>query len=169
MRHGLGCGAAGQHHPCPACDRLSLACSSGRPCKTVSVWLCQMCQTGKPARLVAFYAADAAQRTRHTTVSSAKWRQQPQHVMPLGFCSLMHAGRPSAIVGDDSYLPLHVRYAAQIAHGILMVAAFCVFMPAGIVVARHKWMFANKEVGHLRTQQRLPVHTCWVYIFWSSG
>jgi hypothetical protein len=51
------------------------------------------------------------------------------------------------VSADDSYLPLHVRYAAQIAHGVLMVFACCVFMPAGMVIARHKWLFANKKVG----------------------
>jgi hypothetical protein len=65
-------------------------------------------------------------------------------------------GRSTVLVADDSYLPMHVRYAAQIAHGILMVAACCVLMPAGVVVARHRWLFADREVGGHCTEWGTP-------------
>lgn len=69
-----------------------------------------------------------------------------------------YAGRLTSLVVDDSYLPMHVRYAAQIAHGTLMVLAFCVFMPAGVVVARHKWLFTHTEV-RLRPDSAPESHT----------
>jgi hypothetical protein len=36
--------------------------------------------------------------------------------------------------------------AAQVAHGALMLVAFCVLMPAGMLLARHKWLFGDSEV-----------------------
>jgi hypothetical protein len=36
--------------------------------------------------------------------------------------------------------------AAQIAHGALMLVAFCALMPAGMLLARHKWLFGDSEV-----------------------
>jgi hypothetical protein len=46
--------------------------------------------------------------------------------------------------------PNPVRSAARLAHGVLLAIAFCVFMPAGLLVARHKWIFAGRygEVWH---------------------
>ncbi|WIA34838.1 hypothetical protein OEZ86_013136 [Tetradesmus obliquus] len=39
--------------------------------------------------------------------------------------------------------------AAQIAHGVLMLVAFCALMPAGMLLARHKWLFGDSEAGRL--------------------
>ncbi|WIA14655.1 hypothetical protein OEZ85_003157 [Tetradesmus obliquus] len=39
--------------------------------------------------------------------------------------------------------------AAQIAHGALMLVAFCALMPAGMLLARHKWLFGDSEAGRL--------------------
>eukprot|EP00879_Flechtneria_rotunda_P005969 GHRR01006276.1.p1 GENE.GHRR01006276.1~~GHRR01006276.1.p1 ORF type:complete len:490 (+),score=119.55 GHRR01006276.1:235-1704(+) len=43
---------------------------------------------------------------------------------------------------------------AVLAHGALMLLAFIVFMPLGALVARHKWLFGNKEV------RQCTVHCC---------
>ncbi|KAF6260840.1 hypothetical protein COO60DRAFT_838197 [Scenedesmus sp. NREL 46B-D3] len=44
--------------------------------------------------------------------------------------------------------------AAQIAHGALMLVAFCALMPAGMLLARHKWLFGDSEAGRLPSSWR---------------
>jgi hypothetical protein len=34
-----------------------------------------------------------------------------------------------------------VKYAKHIAHGALMIAAFCLIMPSAALLARHRWLF----------------------------
>lgn len=61
----------------------------------------------------------------------------------MGSLSLnMVSGQASAVSGAGSL--------AQVAHGVLMLLAFCFMMPSAALLARHKWRFIDPKVGLAR-------------------
>lgn len=50
-----------------------------------------------------------------------------------------------AVAATDNLLQQRIRMV--IVHAALMLLAFVVLMPAGVMLARHKWMFGGPKVG----------------------
>jgi hypothetical protein len=56
------------------------------------------------------------------------------------------AGGSAGSISDDSSTTARRQLAYRVAHGVLMLAAFVLLMPAAALLARHKWLFGDKKV-----------------------
>jgi hypothetical protein len=61
----------------------------------------------------------------------------------MGYVNVKLAGG-GATVGDNAAASMQLRY--RVAHGAMMLAAFVLLMPVAALIARHKWLFGDKEV-----------------------
>jgi hypothetical protein len=62
----------------------------------------------------------------------------------MGYVNINLAGG-GATVGDNAAASKQLSY--RVAHGAMMLAAFVLLMPGAALIARHKWLFGDKEVG----------------------
>lgn len=67
------------------------------------------------------------------------------HHSGRGSLSISLTGGSAVVDADDST----AGDAFRIAHGALMLAAFVLMMPTAVLMARHKWMFGDKQVRRL--------------------
>lgn len=51
-----------------------------------------------------------------------------------------------ATLGDGGAATANTQLTYRVAHGVMMLAAFVLLMPAAALIARHKWLFGDKEV-----------------------
>jgi hypothetical protein len=70
---------------------------------------------------------------------------------------------PAGDAGDDSEEEDGSNEEAlTIAHGALMLVAFVVLMPAAVIMARHKWLYGDKEVRPCTEKGTdMPGSGCW--------
>lgn len=59
------------------------------------------------------------------------------------------AASTSDPVGDSVDAAIAKAQRARFAHGAMMIAAFALLMPLGVLLARHKWVFGDPEAGKI--------------------
>lgn len=64
--------------------------------------------------------------------------------------ALAAAAAPAAVAEPDEDAIVAKNERVRIAHGAMMLIAFALLMPAGVLLARHKWLFGDESAGKIK-------------------